>query len=466
MSPMGADAGRVVTPRASHPGRMTAAMRATDHGAGRRVLRVALVVAGRIVEDRIVDRRTSVTVGPGEHSTFVVRAELPQAFKLFERTGATYSLNVLDTMIGRVAMGGEVMELVTLRTGAERAGSGCRILLTEDARGRVVIGETTFLFQFVAPRPAEPRPQLPLSIRGGIATQIDGRLAIIVAMSFLVHFGLLGAFYSDWMDSVVGDDITARFIDTLVQDRVPPPVDAQEMTTDASPTDPSREATATPQPTASTRTPLAGVRDAHALGNLLREAKQLEIGILGALQPGPNIARAIARESGPPVDLNQLAANEDGVTNRDPLLRGVGDTGPIAPRMAAILPQLTDAPSVPSTAGPPRRIALPATVQELPFSSTAHVSNAEATIRKQIEPGARRCYEKGLQIDPMQAGRLVLAIQVSANGEVDSANAVQVGGLSTTVAHCIAEVAKRAIFDRPAGGAALLQVPFNFVKQN
>ena len=34
--------------------------------------------------------------------------------------------------------------------------------LTEEARGKVVIGDTTFLFQFVAPPPPQPRPQLPL----------------------------------------------------------------------------------------------------------------------------------------------------------------------------------------------------------------------------------------------------------------------------------------------------------------
>jgi hypothetical protein len=38
--------------------------------------------------------------------------------------------------------------------------------------------------------------------------------------------------------------------------------------------------------------------------------------------------------------------------------------------------------------------------------------------------------------------------------------------MSATVAKCIVDVAKRATFDRPAGGGgALLSVPFNFVRQ-
>ena len=54
----------------------------------------------------------------------------------------------------------------------------------------------------------QPRPQLPLSVKGGLASQIDWNLTIIAAFSFLLHFGLIGAMYSDWMDPVVNDDIS------------------------------------------------------------------------------------------------------------------------------------------------------------------------------------------------------------------------------------------------------------------
>ena len=56
---------------------------------------------------------------------------------------------------------------------AKRVGNAYQLKLTEDARGKVVVGDTTFLFQFVAPPPVQPKPQLPLAVKGGLASQID-----------------------------------------------------------------------------------------------------------------------------------------------------------------------------------------------------------------------------------------------------------------------------------------------------
>jgi hypothetical protein len=94
------------------------------------------------------------------------------------------------------------------------------------------------------------------------------------------------------------------------------------------------------------------------------------------------------------------------------------------------------------------------------------VSNAEATIRRQIHPGAKRCYQRGLQQDPTQAGRLVVTIKVAPGGDVDSASVASNARLSVQVASCIALVARRAKFDAPGSDGSTISVPFNFVKQN
>ena len=59
---------------ASRPGQMTAVMRAMQQATGPKVLRIGLVASGRILEERIVKQRTSVSVGPSEKSMFVVQA--------------------------------------------------------------------------------------------------------------------------------------------------------------------------------------------------------------------------------------------------------------------------------------------------------------------------------------------------------------------------------------------------------
>src|SRR5678815_5086679 len=189
------------------PGQMTAVMRAVAQQTGPKVLRIGLVQAGRVIEERIIKQRTSVVVGQNEKSTFVVPTpNIPPQFKLFELIGSDYYLNFLDGMTGRVALATGISDLGALRGQAKRVGPAYQVRLTEEARGKVVIGDITFLFQFVAPPPPQPRPQLPLSVKGGLASQIDWTLTIIAAFSFMLHFGLIGAMYSDWMDPPVNDD--------------------------------------------------------------------------------------------------------------------------------------------------------------------------------------------------------------------------------------------------------------------
>ena len=76
------------------PGQMTAVMRAMSFSAalGPKVLRIGVVRAGRIVEERVMKERITVTVGAAETATFVIAslaAHAKPCFKLFERSGTT-----------------------------------------------------------------------------------------------------------------------------------------------------------------------------------------------------------------------------------------------------------------------------------------------------------------------------------------------------------------------------------------
>src|ERR1700728_5444766 len=198
------------------PGQMTAVMRAMAQASGPKVLRIGLVQGGRVIEERIIKQRTSVTVGASEKAMFVIPSNVvPAQFKLFELLGSDYYLNFMDGLSGRVALATGITDIGALKGQAKRVGNGYQVKLTEEARGKIVVGETTFLFQFVAPPPVQPRPQLPLSVKGGLGSQIDWNLTIIAAFTFLLHFGLVGAMYSDWMDPVVNDDLTAGLLDMV-----------------------------------------------------------------------------------------------------------------------------------------------------------------------------------------------------------------------------------------------------------
>jgi TonB family protein len=455
--------------QSSRPGQMTAVMRAMQQATGPKVLRIGLVASGRILEERIVKLRTSVTVGPSEKSMFVIQANVPPQFKLFELIGADYYLNLLDGMTGRVALASGITDLVALKGQAKRVGPAYQIRLTDEARGKVVMGETTFLFQFVAPPPVQPRPQLPLSVKGGLGAQIDWNLTIIAAFSFLLHFGLVGAMYSDWMDPVVNDDLTAGLLD-MVQKTVPPPVEtAEEASASAASTSTAPVATAAPKVAQAKPAGQQQAPDAKVVAGLLNEADQARIAILASLNGGPNITGAMKDDNGAPVDLNGLANRQGGISNSTGGLNLPGGAGgPIRPGQGpGGLQSLHggDTGGAGTGAGVATKVVPVGDVQYGGSSMSVPVSNAEAVIRSQIHPGARRCYQKGLESDPTQSGRIVILIKVSPSGEVDSASVASNSGISAAVAACITATARRAKFDAPGASGSTISVPFNFIRQ-
>ncbi len=452
--------------QSGRPGQMTAVMRAMSQASGPKVLRIGLVAAGRILEERIVKQRTSVTVGPSEKSMFVVQANVPAGFKLFELIGTDYYLNFLDGMTGRVALATGITDLVALKGQAKRVGPAYQVRLTEEARGKVVIGETTFLFQFVAPPPVQPRPQLPLSVKGGLASQIDWNLTIIAAFSFLLHFGLIGAMYSDWMDPVVNDDLATSLSHMVQTPTEPPPVetaapDASATAADtAAPSAPSKAPSKAP----SNSTPAAPA--ATVVAGLLNQAEQARIAILASLTGGANLAGAMKDDNGAPVDLNSLANREGGISNSTSGLNlPGGQNGPIRPGTGPGGLQNLHGDGTGPAVNSAATITKVVPVGEANFggaSASVPVSNAEAVLRSQLAPRARACYNAALAQDPTIAGKLVLSIQIGADGGVTGVSASGMGG---QLAGCISSAARRLQFASPGGGGSTISTSFNFVKQ-
>ena len=464
MSQMNPGQGPGHAAQSGRPGQMTAVMRAMQQSTGPKVLRIGLVASGRILEERIVKQRTSVTVGPSEKSMFVVQANVPPQFKLFELIGNDYYLNFLDGMTGRVALATGITDLIALKGQAKRVGPAYQIRLTEEARGKVVIGETTFLFQFVAPPPVQPRPQLPLSVKGGVASQIDWNLTIIAAFSFLLHFGLIGAMYSDWMDPVVSDDLTAALTHMVQEPPTPPPVETAEASASATSTEATPSATAKASAAPKQATPSAPAPT--AVQALLQQAEQARIAILASLAGGQNIQGAMKDDNGAPVDLNSLATREGGIANANGGLNLPGGAGgPIKPGSGpGGLQGLTGGQTGPAVdnAGQAQKVVIKGDAQWGGASASVPVSNAEAVIRSQLQPRARACYNAALAADPTISGKLSLSIQVAPSGEVSG---VSPSGMSGQIVSCIVAAAKRLQFAPPGGSGSTIGTSFNFVKQ-
>ncbi|MCB9559565.1 MAG: AgmX/PglI C-terminal domain-containing protein [Kofleriaceae bacterium] len=159
----------------------------------RRILRIGVLLGGKIVEERLIRGHDDVTIGQSSKNTFSIPLEtLPRQWTIFGNENEGYVLKFLPKMDGRISDGASVYTFEQVKAGrAQNRGDHWVMPLTDQARGKVTMGDLTLLFQFVTEPPVQPRPMLPHSVRGTLAERIDPRLAVICAISIVIHFGIM-----------------------------------------------------------------------------------------------------------------------------------------------------------------------------------------------------------------------------------------------------------------------------------
>jgi hypothetical protein len=457
---------------------MTAVMRAMPQVTGPKVLRIGLIQGGKVTEERVIKQRTHVTIGPSEKSMFVVTApNIPPNFRLFELAGNEYCLNFLDGMGGRVALATGISDLNALRGQAKRTQQGAyQVRLTEDSRGKVVVGDVTFIFQFVAPPPIQPKPQLPVSVKGGLSSQIDWTMTIIAAFSFMFHFGMVGAIYSDWMDPVIDEEVDIKGLIDSVRALPPPPPVVETPDTNADknaqaqaegPKSPTPGAGGKPAAGGGPKTMSAGERAA-----LSAKLDQLEMATIGALSSsGPATAGVLRGGDVPTGALDAAAQSGAGVSATGGsglgLNLGGGGGGVLRPGMGGSgLGNIgSTAAGTPGGAGAAAVVQGPKGNANVGAASVSggQVGNAERVVAG-MRAGFRACYNRGLATNPDLAGQVRIIAKIGPNGEVLSATP-QASGLSPDVVDCVVRRVKSGQFAAPEGGGATITIPVTFVKQ-
>lgn len=166
----------------------------SSSGPRQRILRIGVLLGGKIVEERLIRERAPVTIGQSMKNTFSIPIEgLPLEFTLFAIDENRYSLRFLGKMDGRVSdAGGQVHTLDALKNrGAQNAGAYWQVALGDQSRGKLSFGDLTILFQFVTEPPRQPKPMLPASVRGTFADRFDPRLSVILGASIVLHFSVV-----------------------------------------------------------------------------------------------------------------------------------------------------------------------------------------------------------------------------------------------------------------------------------
>src|SRR5262252_5763559 len=134
-----------------------------------KILRIGIIQGGRIVEERLVRKRESITIGQSAKNMFVVPSDaLPRNWLLFEVSGNQYVAHFSDGMDARIAVGNEIISLAQLKQSGkiQKKGASFELPLDDRSRGKITLADMTILFQFVTPPIPQPRPQLPASVRG------------------------------------------------------------------------------------------------------------------------------------------------------------------------------------------------------------------------------------------------------------------------------------------------------------
>jgi hypothetical protein len=337
-----------------------------------------------------------------------------------------------------------------------------------------VIGNTTILFQFVAPPPVQPKPQLPVSVTQG-ATSIDWPTTMIAAFSFLLHFLAIGAVYSDWLDPVFDEEVNvAGLVDSMKALPPPPPVETTDQVTDdtaKSDNAPKAEAKKSSGGAGKGGGAAGGKMSAGQAAALSKELDQLEMATLGALSSqGPATAGVLRGGEVPTSALDAAAASGAGVSAGG--IGGLklgGGGGTIRPGMAggglAGIGQSGKAEGSGGT-GEVKKVQGPKGNASVGGASVSggQVSNA-ARVVAGMRAGFRSCYNRGLSENPDAQGSIRLSIRVGPGGEVQGVTASPSGNLPGSVVSCVQSRASAAQFDPPEGGSAVVVVPVSFVKQ-
>jgi hypothetical protein len=448
-----------------------------------RALRIGLFLGDKRLEERVLRRRETVTIGPDARCTFIVPPvpDLPARFPLFQLGERGYSLCLTESMRGKVTQGGETERVAELlRDGMPDRDGLYRVPLDESALGELRLGELKVLFQFIKPPPLQPRPSLPLSLRPSLRDLIerDRRVWMIALASFFCHFAFV--VYLRAMERPKPSDIEEipdRFVKMLVPKKVelkklavvqksdPKPADAKKEDAPKKPTD-SKPGNKPPQ---KTEDPAAAAR--AAAERQARMAEQVQnLGVLKMLtSKGPGGALSdLLKEGGSENDADKVFREVGGVgpATGDSSLSGArgGGTG----QSHGIGSLVATGPSGGIGTGDKSEKQVKAIVKESApqdlDSSDLDPAAVAAKIR-QYRGALVACYEAALKRNPNLSGKITLRFTIGKIGKVTRVD-IEVDTMhDDEVNQCISDRAINWRFPPPQSGSDGVQFAYPFIFQ-
>lgn len=461
--------------------------------ADKKVLRIGLIQNKKMVEEHLMRDRGDVTIGSGmKDNTIVVPVDdLPEEFTVFEaHKDGGYVLNFTSEMEGRVRSGSNVYSLGDLvESGKARKRDGVySAKLSPSARGRVVVGDATLLFQFVTPPPQQPKPALPASMRGGWLKGIDPYLAAMVAASALLQAGfVIWLQMQDWPEPKQNKrQVYNKFVKVKEKMEDEPKQKEKEKEKSQKTKEKSKQKTETaeqesepeqedPEPEQEKSPEEKAAEEAERQRQLAKEVENKTIiGQLGA-KGGEGETIVDQLDSGASkTSMDEALKNSEGVTTDSGAEKsGISSTGSSEADGSG---EATGIGEMGQTEGAKQaekgvetgekeeqqvqaNVDLEGPQQEVGTGQldSSSISNTLKRRSSQIQG----CYERYLKRNPNASGKVVVNFTIGRAGRVTS-SAPQTDSVGGSVGGCVADLIGRIRFPRPKGGTVTVNKTFVF----
>jgi hypothetical protein len=189
-------------------------MKAAPPSSGK-VLRIAVVTDGLVCDEVHQSRAGAVSFGSDYRSDVILfGGTAPLRHTLFDYRQGRYFLDLPPGVKGKLSLGSKTITVSALRQ--QQGGERCRVVLDPRSKGKLLLGETTILFQFAAPKPIPPRVPFPTEY----AIRLRDMLSPLEAYTMASSAAVLGTFFvvqanAERKDEINLDNVDERFVTAM-----------------------------------------------------------------------------------------------------------------------------------------------------------------------------------------------------------------------------------------------------------
>ncbi len=445
-----------------------------------KILRIGVIQGGKIIEEKLVRKRSTVTVGTSTRNTIVLSAaDVPKSVSLFELRGNDYYLAFDDKMSGRVSVKDQAADLQSLKAQGlvKKSGSTYHLKLNQGSRGRVSVGACIILFQFVSPPPEPVRPMLPASVKGYWTKNIDWPYTSTfsaVVLSFLAVIFI--AKQSPKLKEPDVEDIPDRFAKMVMPDKEPSKDEDGEGAGKEEPKPEKKPAKKVEEDKPEDDGGADDNEEARAARAAAKRAameKKVKgrglLKILGTKGPGGMAGGSAVADVFSEGSVGDGTGAFDGVGGGFDVATAPGQRGSRGGDGAGEQAKIDDLGTrgVVGGAGKGGRKKAEARVVARVSSAAMQEfdsdSRSQSDIKKKMRRrlgGIKRCYEKRLKRNPELRGKVVIRFVIHPGGKVIEVEIIENTSGDPELANCIRSIVKGIRFGATDGGETAVTYPF------